>query len=215
VKARSEAVAARVRTKICGITGPEDALMCVDAGADAIGVNLIASSKRCVGVERATEIAKAVGPRALVVLVVADLETTTMADLLKRVGAGCLQLHGDEPPDVLRPLLPHAYKAVRIGGPEDVVRARAYPGQYLMVDAKVPFGLGGTGTAFDWGLVTGLAKERKLVLAGGLTPENVAQAIRVVGPDCVDVASGVEATGDARRKDERLVRAFVDAARRP
>jgi phosphoribosylanthranilate isomerase len=202
-----------VRVKICGITSVADALACVDAGADAVGLNLVPASRRCVTEEEAIVITRAVGARSLVVLVVADLRPAAMAELLKRVGAGCLQLHGDEAPRALLPLLPHAYKAVRIASAQDVARARAYPGEYLLVDAKVRGELGGTGASFDWGLVAALAQERKLVLAGGLTPENVAAAIRIVHPDCVDVASGVEAPGDPRTKDLARVRAFLTAAR--
>ena len=199
--------------KICGITSARDALACVEEGANAIGVNLVPSSKRRVTEEGALEIVRAVGDRAQVVLVTADLDAAANASLRRRVGAGCLQLHGDEAPEVLAPLLPHAYKAVRIGGPDDVVAARAFPGEYLMVDAKVAGALGGTGTAFDWHLVAGLARERKLVLAGGLTPDNVGAAMEIVGPDCVDVASGVEIPGAPGHKDMARVRAFVRAVR--
>ena len=204
---------ARTRIKICGITSVSDALLCADAGADAIGVNLVPSSQRRVTESVAREIVEAVGRRALVVLVTADLDAAANASLRDRLGAGCLQLHGSEAPEVLRPLLPHAYKAARIGGPDDVEAARAFPGEYLMVDAKVPGALGGTGTAFDWILVAKLATERKLVLAGGLTPDNVAGAVALVAPDCVDVASGVEVTGAPREKDAARVHAFVAAVR--
>jgi phosphoribosylanthranilate isomerase len=204
---------ARTRIKICGITSVEDALACVQAGADALGCNLVPSSKRRVTEETAAEIVRAVGKQALVVLVTADLDARANASLRARVGAGCLQLHGDEAPEELVPLLPHAYKAVRIGGPADVEVARAFPGEYLMVDAKVPGALGGTGTAFDWALVAQLATERRLVLAGGLTPDNVAGAVRVAHPDCVDVASGVEVKDAPRRKDLARIRAFVAAVR--
>ena len=95
----------------------------------------------------------------------------------------------------------------------DVDRARAYPGEQLLVDARVEGRLGGTGHTVDWDLVAPLARERKLTLAGGLTPENVAAAIERVGPWCVDVASGVEVAGEARRKDLGKVQAFVQAVR--
>jgi phosphoribosylanthranilate isomerase len=134
-----------------------------------------------------------------------------MLDLKSQSGVGCLQLHGDEPPEVLAPLLPHAYKAVRIGGAADVARAATFPGDYLLVDAKVEGALGGTGVRFDWALVQSLARTRMLTLAGGLTPGNVAEAVRAVRPFCVDVASGVERAPGA--KDLTLVRAFVAAAR--
>jgi phosphoribosylanthranilate isomerase len=122
-----------------------------------------------------------------------------------------VQLHGDETAGDVAALLPHAYKAVRIGGADDVAVAESMPGEYLMVDARVAGSLGGTGHTFDWTLVTGLARRRKLTLAGGLTPENVRAAIELAHPWCVDVASGVESA--PRVKDMARVRAFVDAAR--
>jgi phosphoribosylanthranilate isomerase len=136
-----------------------------------------------------------------------------MRALVVRTGVGCLQLHGDESATEVGALLPHAYKAVRVGSEEDVALAEAMPGDYVMVDARVAGALGGTGHAFEWSLVVGLAKRRKLVLAGGLTPENVRSAVELVRPWCVDVASGVESAPGV--KDLGRVRAFVEAARTP
>ncbi len=189
--------------------------MCVRAGADAIGLNLIASSPRAIDEARAAEIVSAIRGRATSVGVVADLSADAMRALRDRIGLDCLQLHGDEPPEALAPLLPHAYKAIRVSTAEDVARADAYGGEYILVDAKVGARLGGTGHAFDWALVRELAKKRRLTLAGGLRAENVADAIRVVSPYCVDVASGVEIAGDPRRKDETRVGAFISRAKAP
>ncbi len=201
--------------KICGVTSAEDARMCVAAGASAIGINLVPASARFVGDERtAAEIARAVREAgALAVGVVADQSAREMLALRDRLGLGCLQLHGDEPPEVLAPLLPHAYKVIRVASERDVALADRYPGEHVMLDAKVVGVLGGSGESFDWSLATRLARRRKLSLAGGLTPENVAEAIRVVSPYCVDVASGVEVAGDPRRKDPARVAAFIAAAR--
>ena len=157
-------------------------------------------------------IAQAVGDRTLVVAVVANLGVEAMRAVVERTGAGCLQLHGDAPPDDVAAMLPHAYKAVRIAGAPDVAQAAAMPGSYLMVDAKVVGALGGTGHTFDWGLVVELAKTRRLVLAGGLRPDNVARAIAVAHPWCVDVASGGESSPGV--KDLQKVEAFVAEARR-
>jgi phosphoribosylanthranilate isomerase len=139
---------------------------------------------------------------------------------LVRLGEECdidlWQLTGEESPEQFRQLrlsVPQAFKAARIGGAEDVARADEYPGVILLVDTKVEGHLGGTGHRFDWGLVTGLARERHLILAGGLTPENVTEAVTRVRPWGVDVASGVEMPGDPRRKDRELMRRFVEAAR--
>jgi len=204
-----------VHVKICGVTSAEDARACVRLGASAIGVNFVASSPRAVDVATAREIAHAVrgsGAKAIVVGVVAGKGVAELRALVRDAELDCLQLHGDEPPEDLAALLPHAYKAVRIGGEADVARARAFPGEYLLVDAKVEGGaLGGTGATFDWSLVADLARERRLTVAGGLHPGNVAEAVRALAPYCVDVASGVESAPGV--KDLAKVKAFVDAAR--
>jgi phosphoribosylanthranilate isomerase len=215
-----------VHVKICGVRTASDAVACARLGASAIGVNFVAASPRRVDVATARAIARAIhagtnastggsaggGSRApIVVGVVADMTLDAMRDLVRDAELDCLQLHGGEPPATLTALLPHAYKAVRVATAADVGLARTYPGEYMLVDAKVDGALGGTGHTFDWSLVRELATERRLTLAGGLGPDNVAQAIRAVRPWCVDVASGVErAPGD---KDLERVRAFVEAVR--
>ena len=199
--------------KICGITSIDDANLAIEVGASAIGLNLIAQSPRYVDLTTARRLVEHIDGRSLTVLVVADQTVEQMRVLLAETGARCLQLHGDEPPAVLEPLLPHAYKALRVGDAADVERASSYPGEHLLVDAKVAGQLGGTGKTLDWALVRPLARARKLTLAGGLTPDNVADAIAQLGPFCVDVASGVEPAGEPRRKDPAKVRAFARAVR--
>jgi phosphoribosylanthranilate isomerase len=208
-----------VHVKICGVRTAEDARACVELGATSIGINLVPASPRCVGLETARAIARAAheaNAKVVVVGVVADLAVEAMRALVREVGLDCLQLHGDEPVATLAALLPHAYKAMRIATAADVERARTYPGDHVLVDAKVEGLLGGSGTTFDWALVKDLARERRLTLAGGLVPENVEHAVRAVHPYCVDVASGVE--GDPKGapgvKDLAKVRAFIEAARR-
>jgi phosphoribosylanthranilate isomerase len=196
-----------IHVKICGVTTPQDAVLCVDAGASAIGINFVPGTARFVDRATGRAIVDAVGGRALTVGVVAN-----MMDIMafrEELRLGCLQLHGDEPPEALLPLLPHAYKAIRVATDEDVARAELYAGEHVLVDTKVDGLIGGTGKTFEWSLVRSLARARKLTLAGGLTPGNVKAAILAVNPYCVDVASGVEVY--PRKKDERLVRAFMDA----
>ena len=199
--------------KICGVTTVADALGAVEAGADAVGLNLIPSSRRCLGLETAAAIAAAIRGRTRRIGVVANVPAAELV----RLGAQCdidlWQLTGEESPEQVRACLPRAFKAARIGGAGDVARAASYPGEFILVDAKLEGQLGGTGHRFDWGLVTELARERRLILAGGLTPENVAEAVTRVRPWGVDVASGVELPGDPRRKDAELMRRFVAAAR--
>jgi phosphoribosylanthranilate isomerase len=202
-----------IHVKVCGVTRIDDALDAVEAGASAIGLNLIPVSPRYVGVNEARAIADAIGDRAFVVGVVADMSVEAMLTLREAAHLGCLQLHGSEPPASLEALLPHAYKAVRIADAADVELAASYGGDHVLVDAKVSGALGGTGKTFDWTLVQGLARTRKLTLAGGLTPDNVVEAVRAVRPYCVDVASGVEVPGRPGMKDPARVRAFIERAR--
>lgn len=197
--------------KICGVTTVEDAEMVAEAGASAIGLNFVASSPRVVSIGRAQEIAAVVRGRVELVGVFADSPSSELERVRAEVGLDWIQLHGDEPPAALALLGSSAMKAMRIGSAEDVERARAYGGQRLLVDALVRGALGGTGHAFDWSLVVGLARQRSLVLAGGLRPDNVALAIGQVKPFGVDTASGVEDTPG--RKSTEATRAFVERAR--
>lgn len=205
-----------VRVKVCGVTTVEDAVGCMEAGVDAIGINLVPESPRCVDRTTARSLSDAIARHARPVLsvgVTADLDLSTLRALRDELGLGCLQLHGEEPAEVLEGLLPHAYKAVRVATEDDVARAERYPGEYLLVDAKIDGALGGTGVLVDPALVAPLATRRRLTLAGGLTPDNVGQAIRAVRPWAVDVASGVERPGAPGKKDLGRVAAFVAAVR--
>jgi phosphoribosylanthranilate isomerase len=196
--------------KICGVTNPDDAEHVVRSGANAIGLNFVHGSKRRVTLEQARPIVEAVQGRIELVAVVAgptDLEVKE----LRAMGIEWLQLHGEEPAARVSRLLPHAFKAVAIEDAADARRAASFPGERLLVDTKVSGASGGTGKVFDWQLVTDLAKSRQLILAGGLTPKNVAAAVRVLSPWGVDTASGVEFVPGV--KDPELVTAFVLAVR--
>jgi phosphoribosylanthranilate isomerase len=202
-----------VWVKICGITCVDDALQAAEAGADAIGINLIESSRRSVNAELAREITGQLRGRIHLVGIVADLTFDALVELRTQTGVDRLQLHGAETPGLVSRLVPDVYKVIHIAGPGDVLRARAFPGEMLLVDTKVDGELGGTGASFDWSLVRDLASKRRLVLAGGLTPDNVRSAIAQVKPWGVDVASGTEMPGNPRRKDHEKVRRFVRAAK--
>ncbi|HEV8551068.1 MAG TPA: phosphoribosylanthranilate isomerase [Polyangiaceae bacterium] len=199
--------------KICGVTSVADAELAVSAGADAVGVNLVPSSKRFVDEPTARAIAAAVSARVEVVAVVADRTLEELRGLPARLGLRTLQLHGSEEPALVAALGETAYQAVRIGTASDVARARQFTGERLLADAKVEGALGGTGHVFDWSLVAELGRERALVLAGGLTADNVALAVERVRPYGVDTASGVE-SGNPRAKDRDKVFRFVAEARR-
>ena len=181
-----------VQVKICGLTSVDDAARCIELGADAIGLNFWPGSPRSTDLETARIIVESLGDRAQMVGVFVDAELAQVRTILKATGIEWAQLHGDEPPELVMELLPHAYKALGVKDGSVVEQARRYPGEHLLLDASVPGLPGGTGRTFDWTIAAEVAKERKLTLAGGLTPDNVAQAVRSVRPFRVDVASGVE-----------------------
>lgn len=208
-----------IHVKICGVRTVSDAEMCAAMGASALGVNFVRASSRYVDADTAKAIARAIRSaqreaetKTLIVGVVADMSLDAMRALVQAAELDCLQLHGNESTETLEALLPHAYKAVHIADATDVKNARRVPGPHLLVDTKTEGALGGSGVTFDWSLVTSLARERRLTLAGGLHPENVERAVREVRPYCVDVASGVERSPGV--KDEAKVQAFIRAARR-
>ncbi len=208
----------RLFVKICGITSPEDAALAVDAGADALGFVFWPMSPRRVDLARAVAIARQLPPFVLRVGVFVNAPREEMARVADAVGLDVLQLHGDEPPEALVALPRRAIKAVRVGRRFASDEATRYLSctSGLLVDTRLTGDSsqapGGTGVPFDWALVTGLAAQVPfLVLAGGLTPQNVADAVKVVRPQAVDVASGVETVPG--KKDPARVRAFVAAAR--
>jgi phosphoribosylanthranilate isomerase len=196
--------------KVCGITTAEDADACVALGVDWLGLNFVPSSPRCIDLATAAAIRAAVRGRAALVGVVADRVEAELVELRRDAGLDHLQLHGDEPPELVRRLAPHAFKALRVGTAEDVALASSFPG-LLLVDAKVAGALGGTGRTVDFTLVAPLSRARSVLLAGGLGPSNVAAAVRAVRPWGVDVASGVERSPGV--KDLDAVEAFVAAVR--
>ncbi|MDB4989674.1 MAG: Phosphoribosylanthranilate isomerase [Myxococcaceae bacterium] len=200
-----------VRVKVCGVTSLEDARACVAAGVDAIGLNFWPRSVRRCDERVAREIVTALHGQSLFVGVFVDQSAEDIERLVAEVGLDCVQLHGEESPTFVQRFLPHAYKALRVRGQEVLELTRSYPGKYVLLDAYVAGMPGGTGAVFDWQLAKRVALERKLTLAGGLTPDNVAAAVSAVRPWCVDTASGVESAPGV--KDHALIRAFVERAR--
>jgi phosphoribosylanthranilate isomerase len=200
-----------IRIKICGVTTAAQADACIALGADMIGLNLIAASPRHVDLGRARAIADAAQGRAEIVGVVADLAAPELERHRVEARLDRLQLHGEEPPELVIALAPFAFKALRVGSIADLAQVDLYPG-LLLVDARVPGKLGGTGVSVDPALVAPLARRREVLLAGGLTEANVAARIQAVRPFGVDVAGGVErAPGD---KDLDKVAGFIREARR-
>ncbi len=200
------------RIKVCGLRSAEEAAACVELGVDTLGLNFWPGTPRWVDLPTARGIADAVAGRATLVAVFVNATRDEVTRVREETGIAWAQLHGDEPPELVEALLPYAYKAVRVGGASVRATVRAYPGERILLDAAVPGAMpGGTGQTFDWALAAEVARERPLVLAGGLRPENVAGAIRAVRPFQVDVASGVESAPGVKALDK--VRAFVEAAR--
>lgn len=201
----------RPRVKICGITRLEDALAAARLGADALGFNFWPGSKRYLAPAAARAIIQALPPfvSTVGVLVNPSLEEATSA--AADSGVQLLQLHGDEPPELCARLPLPVLKGIRVTGPESVVLLGRYAGVAgFLLDAPTP-GFGGSGRTFDWSLVAGVAARSTVILAGGLTPANVAEAIRQVGPYAVDVASGVESAPGL--KDHEALARFIAAAK--
>ncbi len=200
----------RVRSKICGITRVEDALAAVEAGADAIGLVFYAKSPRAVDIEQAKAIVAALPPFVTSVGLFVDMPRETLQALLREVPLDLLQFHGDESPADCEGFARPYIKALRVRADQDVARMMApYSGACgILLDTFVEGVPGGTGAAFDWSLVPREAG-KPIILAGGLTPDNVAQAIAQVRPYAVDVSGGVEAAKGI--KDAGKVKAFLQA----
>ena len=207
----------RLLVKICGMRTLEDARFAVDQGADAIGFVFWYMSPRRVEPAQAAEISAELPASVLRVGVFVDASREEIERTADAVGLDLLQLHGEEPPEALAGLSRPALKAVRVGPTftaEDTLRY-SETAAGIVVDTRLPGETqlpGGTGVPFDWSLVANLAERVPfLMLAGGLSPANVASAVRAVRPHAVDVSSGVERVPG--RKDPARVRAFVEAAR--
>jgi phosphoribosylanthranilate isomerase len=197
--------------KICGITALDDALACVDAGADAIGFNFWPKSRRHISVEAAAVIARRIPPNIRTVGVFVD---PTEPEVDRAFASGAIdltQFHGDETPDFCSRFAGRYIKALRLADAAALERMAQYPCDLLLVDADTP-GFGGSGQRADVALATQAAAARRVILAGGLTPENVAEAVATVKPYGVDVAGGVEREPGV--KDWIKVAAFVQAAKR-
>jgi phosphoribosylanthranilate isomerase len=197
----------RTRIKICGITRPEDALAAADAGADAIGFVFYPPSPRFVSIERAIEIRDALSPFIQTVALFVNASRAEAEAVLERVRPSMLQFHGEETPAFCSAFGTPWVKACRVKQGVDLLEYfRSYPGASgWLADAFVE-GYGGAGQSFDWSLVPA-ERERPLVLSGGLTKENVREAIRRVRPWAVDVSSGVESAKGI--KDAAKIAAFI------
>jgi phosphoribosylanthranilate isomerase len=197
-----------VFVKICGITSEEDALLAVAMGADAVGF-VFAPSPRQLAPTKARDIANRLPPEVLTVGVFRDASRDEVVRIVQRAGLRAAQLHGRESPEAcrfVRERVGLVIKGLPAGHP-DLDHFDDYGADALLLDSSSP----GSGGVFDWSLAEGAPSNRRLILAGGLTPENVADGITRVRPWGVDVSTGVESAPG--RKDPRLVKAFIAAAR--
>ncbi len=201
------------KIKICGIKTLIDARAAIDAGADYLGFNFYPKSVRFIGKEICAEITSVLKnehPQIKLVGVFVNSTVDEVKNVLETCSLDLAQLHGDETPEMFAQLVPRAFKAFR-GIPSDVVGYERSDVPAFLVDAAVKGVYGGSGVTADWSAATELAKKYPLLLAGGLTPENIADAVRQVKPWGVDVASGVESTPG--EKDAAKMSAFVKAVR--
>ncbi len=194
--------------KICGITCAEDALLATALGADALGF-VFAPSRRQVSERVVRDIVGQLPPDVMTVGVFRNTGRARVVETVNRIGLRAAQLHGDESPATTKWVadrVPVTIRALPAGSP-DVDRFDEFGADLLLLDAPIP----GAGKVFDWAMADGPSSIRPMLLAGGLTPDNVGEAIERVDPYGVDVASGVEAAPG--RKDPRLLRAFMTNAR--
>lgn len=201
-----------VNVKICGITSTDDARSVVDCGADAIGLMFYTPSPRFVSMETAARIAAVVSPGVMKVGVFVNPTGELVREALGACGLDMLQFHGDETPGFCRGFGVRSMKAFRIRDAGSLAALKSYDTEAWLLDAYVAGSLGGSGVSFNWDLaVEAVRLGRPVYLAGGLTPENVGEAVRRVRPYGVDVSSGVESAPG--RKDAEKIRAFVAAVR--
>ena len=194
--------------KICGITSESDALLAVSLGASAVGF-VFAPSPRQVSVQLAGDVAKRLPEHVLTVGVFRDEAPQRVVEAIRAAGLGAAQLHGHETAEEtkwVRARVPVVIKVFRAGEPA-IGRFEEFGADYLMVDGDNP----GSGQVFDWRLAEGVADHHRLIVSGGLRPDNVADAVAHLQPAGVDVSSGVEAAPG--RKDPLLVRDFIVNAR--
>jgi phosphoribosylanthranilate isomerase len=202
-----------VKAKVCGITTPEDALTAANSGADAVGL-VFAESPRKLSVEQAREVATTLPDGVLKVGVFVDEEPEEVLRIAREVGLDYAQLHGDESPETvtfLRGEGVKVIKALRIQGAGSLAAMDGYEADLFLLDAWSEKARGGTGERFDWEVAKSYGGRGNILVSGGLTPENVREAIRFFEPYGVDASSSLE-DAPGKKNGER-VRRFVSAAK--
>ena len=195
--------------KICGITNLDDANMAADLGADALGFIFVPSSPRYIPPEKAAAITAHLPESLVRVGVFVNAGRREILETVEKAGVNCLQLHGDESPDDVKDFTLPVWKAFRISDRFDPQELDAYSAEAYLLDTFSPDSYGGTGRTFDWNIARRLNTGRKIILSGGLNPENIARAVEYIRPYGVDVNSGVEQQ-PGKKNAELLRRLFVN-----
>jgi phosphoribosylanthranilate isomerase len=183
-----------VRVKICGITNLSDALTAAELGAAALGFIFVRSSRRWIDPTVARNIIRELPASVTPVGVFADAPREYVSSVIGETGLRAVQLHGDESPDDLLDLPVPVIKSFRVDGQFEMNRMERYAAAAFLLDTGGMGALGGTGKTFDWNIAAEAATRGRIILAGGLHPGNISEAIERVGPYAVDINSGVEAT---------------------
>jgi phosphoribosylanthranilate isomerase len=199
-----------VRVKICGITNIEDALLAVRYGADAIGF-VFAESPRRITPQAAASITKQLPPFVSKVGVFVDELRSIVHDICEMCGLDTVQLHGEESPEYAGSLKPAVIKSIRIKDDASLKAMQSYHASAYLLDTYDDALRGGTGRTFDWSLAKKAKKHGLVILSGGLTPENVREAVEAVKPYAVDVSSGIEEKPG--KKDEKKLKEFIKQAK--
>lgn len=200
-----------IRVKICGLMNAKDALMAAEAGADALGFVCYEPSRRYIKPHLIKEIIRKLPPFVATVGIFANPIDTQLREAFEEWGLGIAQLQGDETPEFCDRFPGRVVKAIRVRDKKSIEMMCYYRVRAFVLDTYRDDQLGGTGEIFDWALARHAKKFGPVILAGGLTPKNVVQAIRAVRPIGVDVSSGVEAS--LGKKDPKKVAQFIQQAR--
>ena len=200
-----------LKVKICGLTKGEDAIAACNLGADILGFNFVPGSSRYLNPYAAREMIRSLPPFISKVGIFANEDSEVINELVGFLGLDAVQLHGDEDERFCMGIKTPVIKALRVGCAEDLIGHSGYDVSAFLLDARVEGELGGTGRTFDWRIAVGFAKNNRIFVAGGLTPDNVGEAVRMLEPFGVDTASGVESEPGV--KDHDLMEEFIRAAR--
>jgi phosphoribosylanthranilate isomerase len=200
-----------IKVKICGIKSLKDAIAAAEYGADALGFVFYGKSPRFIEARDAAAIIRKLPPFITPVALFVNAHEDSVKAVLAETGIEVLQFHGDETPDYASSFSHRTIKALRIKDEQSIGDMHKYDVNAILADAYSPDAYGGTGNTFNWDLLSGIESSERIILAGGLGPENVAEAIKTVRPYAVDVSSGVEVSPGV--KDHGKLRRFIEEAK--